>query len=122
MTAAGLMIPLLFDENIDRDIVRGLELRLPDLDFLTVQGVGLQGRPDDEILEWAAAHHRILVTHDVRTIPRYAGDRIRAGLPMPGVFGAAKTLPVGLVIDDLLLLATCSLEGEWQNRIVYLPI
>ena len=39
-----VMLTLLFDENIDRDIVRGLELRLPNLDFTTVQEVGLAGR------------------------------------------------------------------------------
>src|SRR5262249_57317351 len=122
MTTTGPMVALLFDENIDHDILRGLELRLPDLDFVTVQDAGLTGRPDDEILEWAATQKRILVTHDLRTMPRFAGIRVRAGLPMPGVFVAPKTLAIGQVIDDLVLLTSCSVEGEWQGRVVYLPI
>src|SRR5262245_14312933 len=122
MTTAGPMVPLLFDENIDHDILRGLALRLPALDLITVQDAGLSGRPDHEILEWAAAQKRVLVTHDLRTMPRFAGVRVRAGLPMPGVFAAPKTLAIGQVIDDLVLLVTCSLEAEWQDRVVYLPI
>ncbi|HEY6331851.1 MAG TPA: DUF5615 family PIN-like protein [Blastocatellia bacterium] len=90
MTARAERMALLFDENIDRDIVRGLELRLPNLDFTTVQEVGLAGREDPEILEWAASNLRILVTHDLKTMPKYAAERIRAGLPMPGVFAVAS--------------------------------
>ena len=85
-----VMLTLLFDENIDRDIVRGLELRLPNLDFTTVQEVGLAGAADPDILEWAASTERILVTHDLRTMPKYAAQRIRAGLPMPGMFAGCQ--------------------------------
>src|SRR5215510_533538 len=114
MTTTGPMVALLFDENIDHDILRGLGLRLPDLDLVTVQDAGLSGRPDDEILEWAAAQERVLVAHDLRTMPRFAAFRVRAGLHMPGVFAAPKTLAIGQVIDDIVLLVCCSLEGEWQ--------
>jgi len=117
-----VMLTLLFDENIDRDIVRGLELRLPNLDFTTVQEVGLAGAADPDILEWAASTERILVTHDLRTMPKYAAQRIRAGLPISGMFAVAKTLPVGQVIEELILLVECSFEREWENQVVYLPL
>ncbi len=44
----------LTDENLNADIVRGLRLRHPDLDILTVRDAGLAGVDDPEILAWAA--------------------------------------------------------------------
>jgi predicted nuclease of predicted toxin-antitoxin system len=47
--------------------------------------MGLSGKDDPTVLAWAASENRILLTHDVATITRFAYDRIVRGLPMPGV-------------------------------------
>jgi hypothetical protein len=52
---------------------------MPDMDIERVQDVGLSGREDPAILAWAAQETRILLTHDVRTITRFAYDRVREG-------------------------------------------
>ena len=62
------------------------------------------------------------LTHDRRTMPDHANDRIRAGLRMCGVVLVPKRLPLGQIIDDLELIAKCSLEGEWENKIQFLPL
>ena len=41
---------------------------------------------------------------------------------MAGVVEVAPSLAVGQVIEDLTLLSEFSLEGEWENRILYLPL
>jgi len=41
---------------------------------------------------------------------------------MPGVFEVSRLVPVGRAIDDLLLLAECSLDHEWESQIRYLPL
>ena len=41
---------------------------------------------------------------------------------MPGVFEVGSNLAVGRAIDDLLLLVECSLEGEWEGQVHYLPL
>ena len=41
---------------------------------------------------------------------------------MPGLFAVPQDLPIGVVIDDLLLIAECSLEGEWEGRVRFLPL
>lgn len=74
------------------------------------------------MLAWTARDQRILLTHDVATITKYAYDRIRSGQPMPGVFEINRQVAVGLAIDDLLLLAESSLENEWEGQILYLPL
>ena len=62
----------LADENFDNTIVRGLMRRKADIDLIRVQDVGLSGEDDPIVLEWAAEEDRILLTHDVATITRYA--------------------------------------------------
>jgi predicted nuclease of predicted toxin-antitoxin system len=116
------MLRLLTDENFDNDILRGLLRSKPDLDVIRVQDVELSGEDDPVILEWAANEKRILLTHDVTTITDFAYERIRVGKYMPGVFEVPLDAPIKLVIEDILLLAAGSLEGEWENQVVYLPL
>lgn len=112
---------LAVDENFNNNVVRGLLRRDPDLDIMRVQDAGLSGASDPEVLAWAAREGRVLLTHDVTTVTLYAFDRVRAGQPMPGVFEVRRSVPVGRVIEDILLLVECSMEGEWEGRVHYLP-
>jgi hypothetical protein len=41
---------------------------------------------------------------------------------MPSVFQVEQSAGIGQIIEDLLLLVECSLEGEWDNRIQFLPL
>lgn len=110
------------DENFDNTIVRGLIRRKPDIDIIRVQDVGLSGEDDPIVLEWVAEEDRILLTHDVATITRYACERMAAGKSMPGVFEITFDAPIGRVIEDILILLECSLEGELAGQIQYLPL
>jgi hypothetical protein len=102
--------------------VRGVLRRNPEVDLVRVQDVGLTGVDDPEVLEWAAQEGRVLLSHDVATITKYAYERVEADLPMPGVFEVSQTVPTGVVIDDVLLIAAVSLEGEWEGQVLYLPL
>jgi hypothetical protein len=116
------VIRFLADEDFDNDILRGVLLRLPDLNVVRVQDIGLLGESDPVVLEWAAREKRVLLTHDIRTMRRHAYARLEAGLAMPGVFVVPQSLPVGQTIDEVLLLAECSLEGEWEGQVRFLPL
>ena len=115
------MLRLLGDEDFNGRIVRGLHLRSPDLDLVRVQDVELQGSEDDSILEWAEHHGRILVTHDARTMPRHARDRLSRGQHFPGVWIVDDQASIGVCIEDILLAAKCSEASEWQDQVYYLP-
>lgn len=78
------MLLLLSDENFNGDIVRGLSRRQPALDIIRVQDVGLRQTPDADILDWAAGQGRVLLSHDVSTVPPAAYQRIVEGKPMAG--------------------------------------
>lgn len=113
------MIRFCADENFNNKIIRGLLRRKPELDIVRVQDVpGLIGTSDTQVLDWAAIHNRILVSHDVRTLVTLAFERVDANLKMPGVIEVSRQLPIGQVIDDLILLADCSQENEWEGQVL----
>ncbi len=116
------MLLFLSDEDFNRRIVRGLRRRLPLLDIVRVQDVGLTNRPDTEVLEWAANENRVVLTHDVTTMSKHAFDRVKRESAMPGVIEVSQDVPIGEAIEDLILIAKCSLENEWRNQVIYLPI
>lgn len=110
------------DENFNNAILRGLVRRNPEIDLVRIQDVGLMGAQDSDVLEWCASEGRILLTHDVSTITRYAYERIRAKKQMPGVFEVGNDVYSGIAIDDILLIAECSIDGEWEGQVRYLPL
>jgi hypothetical protein len=116
------MLRLLTDENFNGHIVSGLRRRRPDLDIVRAQDVGLAGADDPTVLEWAAREGRVLLTHDASTITKYAYARVAAGKTMPGVFELVRSMSAGSAIDEVLILALASEEGEWEGQVRYLPL
>lgn len=123
------MLPLAADHNFNARILRGLKRRLPDAEVVTLRQVGLDRAEDQEVLEWAASEGRPLlthdlstVTHDVSTVTRYAWDRVRNGLRMPGVVAVASEEPIGPAIEDLVLVVATSEPGDLENQVIYLPL
>jgi len=41
---------------------------------------------------------------------------------MPGVIAVHQRLPIGVVVDDLVLVASCDFPGDWVNQIQFLPL
>jgi predicted nuclease of predicted toxin-antitoxin system len=64
----------LADENFNHEILRGLERRVPGVNITRIQDTILAGEPDSLILEWAAQHGFIVLTHDVNTMRGYYYD------------------------------------------------
>ncbi|MBE9127924.1 MULTISPECIES: DUF5615 family PIN-like protein [unclassified Coleofasciculus] len=116
------MARFLADENFNNQIVRGVLRQSPDVDIVRVQDVNLSGANDPTVLAWAAQEGRIVLTHDVATMTTFAYQRIQAGLSMPGLFEVNRRVPVGLAIEEIILIAECSLEGEWEGQVRFLPL
>ncbi len=116
------MIKLLADENLDNTIIRGLLRRNQDIDIVRVQDIGLSGEEDPVVLQWAANNERVLLTHDVATITRYAYERLANNLIMPGVIEIHTNTPIGKIIDDLLFILECGTAEDLDGQIHYLPL
>jgi hypothetical protein len=114
-------VKLLADENFDGRILRALVRRRPDVDFVRAVDEGLGGWADPELLTWAADHGRILLTHDVSTMVRFAYERVRTGLPMPGVIEVPDWLPIARAVGDLEMFVVASRADEWKDQVLYLP-
>lgn len=116
------MARLLADENFNNQVVRGVLRQSSNVDVVRVQDANLSGADDPTVLAWAAHEERIVLTHDVATMINFAYERIQSGLSMPGLFEVSRRIPVGLVIEEVILIAECSLEGEWEGQIRFLPL
>ena len=110
------------DENFNRRIVVGLLRRAERIDLVRVQDSGLTAADDPAVLAWAAHENRVLLTHDVATMPDFAYERIVAGLPMRGLLIVSATLPLAEAIDHLALITEASETEEWDGQVFYLPL
>lgn len=116
------MLFLVADENFNNAIVRGLLRIKPDLDIVRVQDVGLSSADDPTVLEWAANEDRVLLTHDVSTITKYAYERVEVEEYMPGVIEVGRKVSLGTAIDEILYIAEVCKHGELKGEIIYLPL
>ena len=77
--------------------------------------------PDPEVLALAAQQGRLLVTHDVHSMPRHFGEFLAAGGNSPGVLLIRQSVPVAIATDWLVLIWLASEAPDWENRIVEIP-
>ena len=117
-----MTVRFLADENFNNRIVLGLRRRDESIDIALVQEVGLRTADDPTVLAWAADADRVLLTHDIATIPDYAHERVSAGLTMPGVLVVRSVLSIAPVIEEVLLIAGASEPEEWKDSVRYLPL
>ena len=52
----------------------------------------------------------------------YAYERVRLGQAMPGLFVVGQDVPIGQAVEEILILAECSEEGEWEGQVLHLPL
>lgn len=116
------MLRLLIDQDLDHVILRGLLLRVPNLDVITAHQVSLSNASDPELLAWAAEHERVIVTHDRRTMPYHATSRIARSEKVAGIIVVSRQLPISQVINELEIIVSCSDMSEWENIVKHLPL
>jgi hypothetical protein len=116
------MIRLLADENFDGRVVRELRRRIVGLDCVRAQDVGLSGMADPDVLAWAARESRVLLTHDLRTMERFAYERMARDEIMCGVILVPRSVAIGVVIDELALIVENDAIEDWDGRVRRLPL
>jgi predicted nuclease of predicted toxin-antitoxin system len=116
------MLRLLTDENFNHRILRALRLRVQSLDYVTVQSEGLTSSTDEQLLEWAANNNRVIVTHDVRTMPDHAATRLAKQLGMPGLIIVPNKLELGQATDELQIIIECAGAADLKDGIYFLPL
>jgi hypothetical protein len=114
----------LTDENFNNRILTGLIRHHSSLlDIVRVQDVGLYGADDPSVLLWAAQEERILLTHDIKTMPQHVAEVLASGQSIAGIIFVPKSMPIGEAIQDILIIAeSCSPEEMKNWMYVYLPL
>jgi Domain of unknown function (DUF5615) len=114
-------VRFLADADLNKAILNGLLRREPSVDFLEAHAARLHGKKDPEVLALAAGDRRVLVSHDVGTMPSHFRAFRDGGRWSAGVFPVPQTLDVGTAIEELLLVWLASEASEWENRLDWLP-
>jgi hypothetical protein len=112
----------LADENFDNRILRGIRREDAEADIVRVQDTEIYMADDPTVLEWAAKEGRIVLTHDIKTMPKYAYERVKEEKLMLGVIAVHDDAPIGEVIEDLLLSLEIDDPSEFVNQVVFLPL
>lgn len=114
------MLRLASDADVRNGIIRGLRRRVPEIDLLRAQDALPEGTSDPEILAWAAAENRVLITNDRETMIGFAYERLASGDPLPGITTNERS--IGGSVDDILIIAECMEEGEIRDQVIFLPL
>lgn len=116
------MLAFLADENFKRAIIKGLQRLEPDIDILRVQDTGIAEADDDVVLDFALQQNRVLITHDIKTIPPLVKQLQIAGQVTPGVVLIGQHVSIKTAIVDLHIIAYCTNLSEWFNKTQFLPL
>ncbi len=119
-----MALKYLMDENVDFVYKIQLRRREPDV---VVRAVGEPGAPpkrtsDPEILCWCEEYNFVLLTNNRKSMPVHLADHITQGRHVPGIFILNSALSMGQNLDELILVAQGSFDGEYQDQIVNLPL
>lgn len=119
-----MQIKYLMDENLDPRYQIQLRRKEPNL---VVWAVGDPNTPpkgtlDPDILLWCERYNFILVTNNRRSMPVHLTDHLIQKHHIPGIFQLNPSMSLGETIEELVLVALVSMEGEYSDRISYLPL
>jgi len=107
---------LLADANLNAFIRAGVVRRNSDVDFKRGEDVPLKGVKDPEVLALAAQERRVLVSHDVNTLPGHFRDFVRQ-TTSPGIILVPDRMRIGAAIENILLICEAGDESDLENRI-----
>lgn len=116
-----MRVRFLADANFNQRIVAGLLLREPQIDFGLPQDLIADGTKDPQVLELGTALGRVIVTHDVRTMPAHFQTFVKQQASA-GVILVPTRIDVGNAIEDLLMIWQASDAEEWINQMRHLPL
>jgi hypothetical protein len=119
-------VKFLLDENLPKALARALRRRARHLDVLRVHDAGLGEATDPEVLEFAAAEGRVLVSRDKRTLRRFAKQRIEEGKTMTGLLVVRprfldRQAGLGVIVAELALIAEATSPEDWHGVEQFVP-
>jgi hypothetical protein len=115
-----LIFRLLADADLKGPIVTGTTRRNIDIDFRRAEDVPLEGRDDSFVVNTAAQDHRVLVRHDISTMPDNFRNFTRHRIS-PGLILIPQALNIGSAIENILTICEACDRSDLENRICLIP-
>ena len=115
----------LTDEDFNLTIVAGLRRARPQMDIESIQSTELVHASDPLVLAFAKDRDRILLSHDMKTMPNHFAAFL-ASLPSgehsPGIILVPQAASVGTAILWLVEIWEASRHDEWRDLPTRLPL
>lgn len=102
------------DEHIDLPAVKSLQER--GIDIVSVQELGLRGRPDEELIKLASKQRRCIITRDKDFL------RLAKSTDHKGIFFLTRQLDTGDIIREVEKLILLYNEKDMENSVIFIPL
>ncbi|MCY4401268.1 MAG: DUF5615 family PIN-like protein [Candidatus Poribacteria bacterium] len=114
----------LIDENITPEYRTQLLRHEPSLTVLVIgdEGAPARSTSDTDILEWCEQNQFNLITNNRESMPQHLSDHQKKGGHVPAIFTINLAVPMGKIIEELLIIAGASHADEYMDQIVFIPI
>jgi hypothetical protein len=108
------------DADLRQAIVAGVLRKASGIEFRSAITVPLEGLPDPIVLAMAAEAGRVVVSHDINTMPMHFREFTRAQ-NSPGLILIPQRLATARAIDDIVLLWDILDTEDLVNRTCLIP-
>lgn len=103
------------DAELRSELVSGVVRREPAIDFQSARDQLENGTADPLVLRMAALEGRILVSHDVGTMPGHFRRFLAEEGRSPGVLLIPQAVTTAEAIEELAMIWAVSEAAEWEN-------
>ena len=108
------------DADFNNSAVVAVKRRWPLIDIRSAARLIPDGLPDVNILELAANQDRVLLTHDVSTMPIHF-ERFIVGRQSPGIILVRQTRSLASIIEGIYLVGSEWTTEDLRNSVRWLP-
>lgn len=105
------------DADFNQNIVRAVWRQEPAIDFQTAHEAGLRAISDLEVLAYAAREGRLLVSHDLTTMPHHFAAFIMSGETSAGLLILRQQLSILQTLNEILKIWRKDDASQWINQI-----
>ena len=109
------------DNDLNQNLVRAVRRHNLRIDFQTAPEANLHGLDDEAVLAFAANEGRVLVSHDLHTMPLHFAEFI-SKQTSAGVILISQDLPLNQAVEELLLIWEASEAEDWVNSMLSIPL
>lgn len=115
------MLHLIADVSLNHHLITACHRRNALVHFLPATKARIEGMSNLELLQVAASQDRIVISHDIHTMPRDFAAFLESGKSSPGVFLLHPQTPIAEAAAWLEVASLATEASDWDDLIVEIP-